>query len=444
MSTLLARRLPFVLALVIMLQLTASPACAENPRAAPNFLLDVSRAFVSAAVAQTVDRTDPVRDVILKTRISGTGRTVGKVDAELIANDDMGVIDLVTTGTVTTTTVGVNGPVQLYSDSTIPFQIRQRVYLKSEGIAADRPCAQAEGNSVLTGMSTDFQCLDPLVRKIACRQYRKNKEEADYIASRHAEDRLSDSAQAETGPRLRDADAALAKNLADLRGQGVDLSSLRYSTSTEALFVRANIAQAKAAAPPPPPAVPDRPYLALRLHESAVSAWAQANLAGKTYTGEELEKKAKKLGSTDAPMKQDDKDFTITLTKVRPLEVAFADHGWRAVLRLAEFTSGDNEYSGMDMTVTYKFQKAGDKIKAVRQGPIEAFPPDFKKGQKLSARQQSMRTVLQRRFGKFFKEELELKDIELSQDLRQAGPLSATRADGERGWLLMTWRRVLP
>jgi hypothetical protein len=55
-----------------------------------------------------------------------------------------------------------------------------------------------------------------------------------------------------------------------------------------------------------------------------------------------------------------------------------------------------------------------------------------------------MRSVLQRRFGKFFKEELELKDLELSQDLRRAGPLTVTRADAERGWLLMAWRRASP
>ena len=83
----------------------------------------------------------------------------------------------------------------------------------------------------------------------------------------------------------------------------------------------------------------------------------------------------------------------MTFAKEKPVEVAFTDQGVRAILRVAGFTSGDNEYSGMNMTVKYKFTIAGDKLVAVRQGPIEAFPPTFKPGQKLSGRQQVMRTV---------------------------------------------------
>ena len=95
-----------------------------------------------------------------------SSRTVGNVEAELIPSDSKGVVDLVTTGTLTTSTTGVNGPVQLYTNSTFPFQIRQRVYLRPEGIAVDPACARAEGDSVLTGLDTDFQCLlDRLVRK---------------------------------------------------------------------------------------------------------------------------------------------------------------------------------------------------------------------------------------------------------------------------------------
>src|SRR5207237_10071212 len=113
------------------------------------------------------------------------------------------------------------------------------------------------------------------------------------------------------------------------------------------------------------------------------------------------------------------------------VEGALANQGVHAISSLDEFTSGDNEYSGMDMTVKYKFMAEGHKIKAVRQGPIEAFPPGFKPGQKLSGRQQVMRTVLQKRFAKIFKQELVLPNLELSQDLQKAGPLVATRAEAE-------------
>jgi hypothetical protein len=402
----------------------------------------VSLEFVNAAVAQSIDRTDPVSDVILKTHISGTGRTIATVGAGLIPDDQAAVIDLITIGATTTQTVGINGPVQLYSASTIPFEIRQRVHVRPAGVQAGVPCARAESDSTLTGLTTDFQCLlDGLVKKIACKKYRKNKDKAEDIASRHAEKRLNESAQSEAGPRLQDADRALRDNLADLRARGMALAALRFSTSKDAVLVRADFAGQGAIAAPPELA--PRSYLALRVHETMINEYGRADLAGKTYTGEQLENGAKKLGRAEGPIPKDDKDFSITFTKDKPLEATFADHGLRVVIRLAEFTSGENDYSGMDMTVKYKFVTAGEHIKAVRQGPIEAFPPGFKAGQKLSARQQAMRTVLQKRFAKLLKEELVLKDVELSTDLRQAGPLVATRAQADRGWLLVTWRKRL-
>jgi hypothetical protein len=443
MGTPCARQVLLLICLPVLLAGPGEVNALDDSAAQDDFLLDISSAFVSAAVDQTVERTEPVADVILKTRISGTGRTVGKTGARLVANNQFAVVELVTSGTTTTETVGVNGPVRLYSDSTIPFQILQRVFITPDGVRADGVCARAQTQSVLNGIATDLHCiLDRIVRKAACKKYWKNKEEADEIASRHAEERLYASSQGEAAPLLKDADEALKKNLTELRDKGIPLTSLRFSSSEEFVMVRARVAAATAAHAPP--ALPEKPYLALRIQETAATEVARVNLAGKTYTGEQIEKQSKKLGPGTAPKQPDDQDFTITFVKDKPLEITFADNGLRAVLRLAQFTSGDNEYSGMDMTVKYRFEPAGSKVKAVRQGPIEAFPPGFKAGQKLSARQQAMRTVLQKRFAKVFKEEIVLTDMELPKELQKAGPLEASRAVGKDGWLLITWRRTAP
>ena len=158
---------------------------------APRCVLRFRRA---AAVERSVDRTEPVSDVILKTRITGAGHTVGRVGAELIPNEQLAEIDLITTGTTNTQTVGVNGPVQLYSDSTIPFQIHQRVYSRDPGSASlGGVCAPMPIVArALNGLSTDLHCLlDRVVKKAACKKYQKNHDEADEIASRHAEQGLA-------------------------------------------------------------------------------------------------------------------------------------------------------------------------------------------------------------------------------------------------------------
>jgi hypothetical protein len=414
----------------------------EEMAAGPTFLLDISKEFLGAAVEQTVDRTEPVYDVILKTRISGVGHTVGKVRVELIPSDREGIVDLLTTGTTTARTVGVNGPVQIYSDGTVPFQIRQRIYLRGDGVRADYPRAHAEISATLTGITTDFKCLlDRLVKRIACRQYRKNKDEANAIAKRRAEYRLNQGVQAEAGPKLQEADQSLKKTLADLRSGGVPLASPRFRTTKDLLSLRAGIEGAgRPKAPPPPLGAPA--YLVLRVHETMTNDTARVKLAGKTFTGDELEKAAENFNSGGKPAAKDDTDWSVTFAMEKPLLLTFADKELTALMRLAKFTSGDTEYKGgTDVTVKYRFKPAGDKVKAVRQGPIEAFPPGFKPGKKLSGPQQVMRTVIQRRFGRFLKEEIELSDLELADDLKKAGPLTAVRVEPDQGWLLVAWKK---
>ena len=90
-------------------------ARAQNapPRQAPNWYLDLSREFFETALAQHTESVDPVHDVILGTRIRGTGRTFARTGVQFIPSDGDATIDLVTHGTTYTNTVGVNGKINL-------------------------------------------------------------------------------------------------------------------------------------------------------------------------------------------------------------------------------------------------------------------------------------------------------------------------------------------
>jgi hypothetical protein len=57
-----------------------------------NFHASVSAGMLNAAIGRDVDETAPVRDVILGTRISGTGRTTGSVVVELVPTEDRATI----------------------------------------------------------------------------------------------------------------------------------------------------------------------------------------------------------------------------------------------------------------------------------------------------------------------------------------------------------------
>ena len=235
-------------------------------QARPNLLRDISREFVTAGLEQAIDRTDPVNDVLLKVRISGTGHITAKVGVELVPNEEMAVVDLVTTGTILASTVGVRGPVQVYTDSNVPFQIRQRVYLRPEGIGTDCPQSNAQSDTTLTGITTDFHCLmDRLLKKVACKQFYKSQDKAQATSQRKIEEMLNENSSAEAGPKLQEADQALKKNMAELREKGIAFTFLRFNTTSDAVLLRGNVQGSKPVAFGPPPPLPQRPYLAIRV-----------------------------------------------------------------------------------------------------------------------------------------------------------------------------------
>jgi hypothetical protein len=428
--------------------LVPAPAAAQSvKRPEPNWRLDLSREFLEAAVDKTTDRTDPVRDVILGTRISGTGRTAAVTGIELIRSDDDAAIDLVTRGRTATKTVGVNGKIRLYNTSSVPFEIRRRVWLNEEGVwtvpSVSRACAQSQ----LHGLSSSHMCLiRPFALKIATQRYYQSRGQAEAIASYRAERRLNARADAESQGPLVKANETFQEEMADLRRRKIPLKHLHFATDQDALHVHALLAApGEALELTPLPPLKKRGFAAMRMHESAVNHTMTATVAGKTFDDKEL---ATKIESLLAPLGKkskpapEEKEWTITFAKNKPVETVFAEQGAKVKVRLDAFTSGDNEYSGMDVSVAYKLQTKGNEIVAVRQGNIEAFPPDFKPGQKLSARQQVMRTILQKRFGRFFAPELVLGQVTPRRDLGRIEGLVPSGIESERGWLTVTLNRA--
>src|SRR5262245_59522245 len=82
------------------------PTVAQEPRAEPNLLVDVSGAMVDAIVRRSVDEKVEVVDTILDTPVHGHARTIGDVRAELVPNSSHAAVDVAFSGTSWSQTVG--------------------------------------------------------------------------------------------------------------------------------------------------------------------------------------------------------------------------------------------------------------------------------------------------------------------------------------------------
>ena len=418
-------------------------ALGQNGSRPPSLLVDVGARLIEEGASETLDRDGPVEDYIMGTQIVGTSQTRAKAKMTLVANPGPALLDLVISGTTVSETVGYNGPVRIYTTSTIPFRARKRLSLDKDGLKTDIWRGKVEFESQLNGISTCSR-FDRIVRKVAYKKYEESRGDAEAIARERAEDQLVETLDKEVTPKLLDLHRNWNKRIAELKKHGVPTEQLVVRSTTSALEIRGVVPENPKS---PAPAAPPKADLSVRLNEAFANQIGRS-YAGKTIKGEDLEKDASGMfgpppASADPKSKDDDTPWTVTFAGKDPISVVFQGSELMAVLRIEEFTSGDAAYSGMNVTAKYRFVDSPKGINAVRQGKLEIYPPGFISGvTKLSGRQQAMRTILEKRFGKVLTEEVKIKDIDLKDDKTNPTRLALSAADTRDGWLVIGWRQV--
>ena len=211
------------------------------------------------------------------------------------------------------------------------------------------------------------------------------------------------------------------------------------------------ICEGSLAAAGSPPQLNATGYFSVRVHQSAIN-----NLTGSALGGVILDERrldrilteslgAPKRGADEA----DPENWAITFARRQPVSVTFGDNTFTVTIRGRSYANEGNQYPGMNVTANYKIQRSERGWKAVRQGDLVVVPPGFKlgSGQQLSAREQVIRKVLERRFGKFFEPEMVPKNLVLApkdKSPSDKAPLELQLSHWEtsNGWLLLAWKQV--
>jgi hypothetical protein len=181
-----------------------------------------SKDFLDDYVERNVDRTKPVHDLILGTRIAGESRTRGKTRLVLHPNDDRALGEVQFQGTVTSKTIGHNGPATLWYDSDSTFRARKSLTITDAGLTAKSAVASAPTRLTPTQIRTSLPRLrGRIAQRIAWRRVNSSRAQADAIASDHTADdirgdldhKLNEAVatiQARIKPQVVEANQALA------------------------------------------------------------------------------------------------------------------------------------------------------------------------------------------------------------------------------------------
>jgi len=419
----------------------------------PNLLAEISADVVAAGIAESMDEVEPVRDVILGTRIYGTGQITGELSVELIPSATHARIDSIFHGTVDSETIGYKGPARIFSDATTSLHTRKPILIDAEGVRALPASSNGTTHSTTKGIQAARG--GRFVERVAWKRTCKRKCEAEWIAARHAEQRANCRADQQARELVDRANKSFAEKFRKpLINRRLFPEQLLFTTTDTALHVTClEAGPHDLGAPNLPPDTVDQPDLAVRVHESMVNHLAKGLFAGKVLEEERLQAHMiDLLGELPERLRSDEQSEPWGITFARPtsrapfnlpISVAFADSQFSVTIRGRRYRKGPKHYPGMNVTAVYKITETAEGFKAVRQAELQIFPPGFVpgSGNQLSVREQVLRDLLQRRFGKLFEEEIVPEPLVLPGKWEAAGELRLVQWETNGGWMLLAWRR---
>ena len=406
----------------------------------PNLQVVASERLVGAGIEQPVDEVTPVRDYILGTSISGNGHLSGKITVELVPSEDSAKLDTLLAGVVSSRTVGQNGPATIYSNGATAIAGRKRIVIDDKGFASYPATAAANTNTTVTGIGGSG-----LVQRVASRRVGEQKSQAERIAADHAADRVRLRMDKQVNDQMAEAHANFQRKFRNPLLRKRELPDMKFRTTSENLLLDVLAANRnQIGAPTAPPAIEGESDLAVQIHESMINNVAAALLGGVTLEEEELQKQIIDLrGSLPESLESDeDRDpWSITFARSQPVSVNFFDGGLRITIRGQQYTSGDQNFRAMNVTAEYKIEVAPPDangvhgVRLVRQGDLSIVPPG--KPRRLSGREITLKTLLEKRFGKLFEPEVKYEGIVLPGRWRQAGILDTKQLQVSGGWLVV-------
>jgi hypothetical protein len=155
--------------------------------------------------------------VILGTNVAGTAKTRGATTLILHENLEKAVIEVVLKGTVQARTIGYNGPVQLHCSSISPFESRKVIHLQSGGIETLPATSTANTQSTTHQIQSTLPGLrGRIAKRIAHGRIDEVRGQADAIASRNTERRLSAEFDKTVEQSLANARGAVESKLVSL------------------------------------------------------------------------------------------------------------------------------------------------------------------------------------------------------------------------------------
>lgn len=408
---------------------------------ASNLKLRMNASILQPVFERSMNEDVDVRENIFGTQVSGSGSFSGKTSLVLVPSERTARIRLLLESETITNTVGVNGPARIWSDNVIAATTQKDfLFSPKEGLLTNRATTEATIDSRIRNIN--FRS-GPIIRQIGTNQIYERKPASEAESLRRAKRRVNQRVDQE-------ADAAAAKinerfgKLTEPDGIGFNrtgISILGAKTTNSELFLNTLVASdITLVSARPSPTFSSKADFYLQVHQSALhnntAALAKTTVNEKDFF-EQLRKAFPNLmKSTEKTEGETDQQSTLTIEfGAVPIDISLKDN--RIVIKVNTESIRQNQvdYPGMEIVFTYKINNKKGKI-LLEPEEIQAVPLGFDlEVNKMSVREQTIRTVILKRLRKLTEKPIELETLHFNDSKMNLSSLKPIHFETRDGWL---------
>jgi len=421
----------------------------------PNVVVSVSSSLVQKAASQVVSRSREINDCILGTRVVGNGTLQGSVTARTLSSYGQAAVELTLAGCFRSQSTGYNGPVSVNTLADGDVRSSRTIFISEAGVSLAPTATTASLSSKITSINHPLR----IVRKIASKKAAELKPQADAIATERLRSQVGSEfdtqvSQAVATAPSADRQAALAEARTSLLRLNVPEPSRTIGSNEHAIFLEATQAAGdQLAAIKSAPALTSGSFdLAIQLHESTIDNVASRILAGRTMTGEQLDRlmadvrqpaQSKTMPMIKQEVTDKDDSFEIDFARFRPIVFEARDQTVRIGLRGTRFKQGERNLSRpLEITASYRPTRTSDgQMFLERTGDVDV---DFPGGRRLTIAQVAVKRSIQKAFDNRFPQMLLDQTLLLPSTLpiesMRGQRLRVSSIDSSDGWLSISAR----
>lgn len=406
----------------------------------PNIYMQISQNLLAAGGGLDVEETQDIEQDLKGIAVKGVATMKGNINFQMVNDPLKASLDVMLSGKITTDNVAQKSGVTVFTQGLTDIEAQKRISFSEDGFST-LP-ARASGSTKLELVSIDAP--SSVYENAAKTKFFKGRKKNEAAATEIAVEQVAQNMDGQVRELLKDViDGYHEKVRKPLQRRGGFPVNVSSSSTTE--DIQLNLLQTRRyqiASPSEPPALNNDTDVALRIHESFLRNISEVILGGEVLDDTRVREIIESVGAEvpeelkEGPGK---KSWAITFSTAQPLSVNFRDGQVEIAVKGREFRDGERTIKeSIRIAAVYNVVKTDNGMRLTRDGDVKI---DFVGRKSLTTFQVAMRTIMRRKFGAFFKEEMAGQGgIPLPGAWADAGNLMLQQLISDDGWLMLSYK----